>query len=235
MHVWRTKKMDDNMKSEEKHVGKNTTSQQLESTDTKNEIKEAEASTISSQETKTDVSPSSNPQTVQEEKTVPLDKYLRLMADFENYKKRVLREQNEFLINALKKFVLELLPVIDDFDKAIEYSGNIQSLDTFVDGIRMIHSRLIQTLTKFGVTTWDSKGEKFDPEKHHALSRVISDTTPENTIVDEVKRGYMLNGRIIRPAEVIVAFAPETPCDENAKSLETPQSDTKNSQTTSTE
>lgn len=223
------------MTSEGKKSRENAVFQQVEPTSTANEIKEAEVSHASTPETKTDGNVSPAPKIMQEEKTVPLDKYLRVVADFENYKKRSLREQKEFSINALKKFILELLPVIDDFDRVMKYSGNIQSLDTLVDGIRMIHSRLIQTLNKFGVTTWDSKGEKFDPEKHHALSRIISDTISENTIVDEIKRGYMLNGRIIRPAEVIVSLAPEVPGDENAKQLETPPSDSKNSQTTSTE
>jgi molecular chaperone GrpE len=215
------------MKPDDKKTERNTVSERPESTGTNEKKNEGTGVTSSTVESKAEVNVTSSSGTMQEEKTVPLDKYLRLAADFDNYRKRVAKERNELLFNALKNFVLELLPVVDDFDRAIAQEGNSQSVDSFMEGFRMIHARLLQIFDKLGVTTWNSKGEKFDPDKHHALSRVISDKLPDNTVVEEIRRGYMLNGRIIRPAEVIVSSLPEVIEDKSKPEGETCGTDLK--------
>ena len=146
------------------------------------------------------------------------DKYLRLAAEFENYKRRSHREQSDTVRFGNEKILKDLLPTIDNLERAIqcgqEQTNNHEGL---LQGIELTHKQFVDTLTKLGVSQISSVGERFDPAKHQAVANVESATIPENHVVDEYQKGYFLHERILRPSMVTVATArPEnsTP-DEN--------------------
>jgi molecular chaperone GrpE len=147
-----------------------------------------------------------------EEIQVLNDKYLRLAAEFENYKRRSQRDQSDTLRFANEKILKELLPTIDNLERALqcaqEQSTNI---DALLQGVQLTHKQFIDTLSKFGVTQISSVGEVFDPAKHQAVANVESDTIPEQHVLEEYQKGYFLHERILRPAMVTVAIPPSAP------------------------
>ena len=153
-----------------------------------------------------------------EECQVLNDKYLRLAAEFENYKRRSQRDQSEAVRFGNEKLLKDLLPTIDNLERALqcgqEQSSNMNGL---LQGVQLTHKQFMDTLSKLGVSQISSIGERFDPNKHQAVANVESTTVPEQHVVDEYQKGYFLHDRILRPAMVTVATAPseETPSDEN--------------------
>ena len=143
-----------------------------------------------------------------EECQVLNDKFLRLAAEFENYKKRSQREQGDTVRFANEKILKDLLPTIDNLERALQ-CGQEQSSgnDGLFQGVELTHKQLMDTLSKLGVSQISSKGERFDPNKHQAVANVESTTVPEQHVVDEYQKGYFLNDRILRPAMVTVATA----------------------------
>ena len=133
------------------------------------------------------------------------DKYLRLQAEFENFRKRMEREKSDFLKYSMENFFKELLPVIDNFELALESAEKATDLEGFSEGVKLIHKQLQDILQKEGLAHFSSVGEPFDPMKHQAVMQVESDTHSENTIVEELKKGYLLKERLLRPALVSVA------------------------------
>ena len=133
------------------------------------------------------------------------DKYLRLQAEFENFRKRMEREKADFLKYSMENFFKELLPVIDNFELALESAKKASDLEGFSEGVKLIHKQLQDILQKEGLAHFSSVGEPFDPMKHQAVMQVESDTHSENTIVEELKKGYLLKERLLRPALVSVA------------------------------
>lgn len=135
------------------------------------------------------------------------DLLLREAAETENYKKRATREKHDAIRYANESLVRDLLPVIDDLERAAEHAradGNPQSL---LDGIELVLKSCLEALQKHGVTRITAKGEPFDPEKHEAYAQVETDEYAANTVVDEVHRGYYLADRLLRPSLVSVAKA----------------------------
>ncbi|MBI5700410.1 nucleotide exchange factor GrpE [Candidatus Saganbacteria bacterium] len=130
------------------------------------------------------------------------DKYLRALADFDNYKKRQAVEQENFVQFANENIIRELLPILDNFSRAIVSSKSHK--DALIKGIALVKKQLEDTLSKFGVKEIQSMGLLFDPNIHEAILQKESDQ-PENTIIEETQKGYLLNGRVIRPAMVIVS------------------------------
>lgn len=126
----------------------------------------------------------------------------RVQADFENYQKRVERERKEFICFANENIIRELLIVVDDFEKALPATKD--------EGFKMIYTKLIKMLHKYSVKPVPAKGEKFDAFKHEVLCTAKTNECPEGTILDEIQKGYEMNGRIIRYAKVKVAKAPES-------------------------
>lgn len=133
------------------------------------------------------------------------DKYLRLAAEFENYKKLALRDQREHVRFANERLLKELLPVIDNLERAIRSGKENPGGDALVQGVELTLKQALETLAKFGLQPMDSVGKPFDPAWHQAVARVEAGTQPENTVVEEFQRGYTLHDRVLRAAMVAVA------------------------------
>jgi len=133
------------------------------------------------------------------------DKLLRLQADFENFKKRLEREKVDFIRYANEGLIIRLLNILDDFERAIESAKNSNDSKTLFQGIEMIRRHFQEALEERGLNKIDPKGEPFDPEKHEAVMHIETDEYPEHTVVEVLRKGYGLNGKILRPAVVKVS------------------------------
>ncbi len=134
------------------------------------------------------------------------DKYLRTLADFENTKKRLHREKEEFLRYAAETMVRELLPIIDSLDQALVAVDKQSDPQAIIKGIHLIYRQLLGLLAKEGVERIPTVGESFDPHKHEAVAQIeTTDGTADDTIVEQVQVGYTMHGRTIRPAMVKIA------------------------------
>jgi molecular chaperone GrpE len=136
------------------------------------------------------------------------DRFLRERADLENYRKRANREKEELLNYGTKSLIEEILPVIDNLERALEHV-NEDGLSALEEGIRMTHGMLLTALKKFGVTPLESAGAAFDPAFHQAMTQIPTDQQPPNTVVAEFQKGYLLKERLLRPAMVSVSTAPK--------------------------
>ena len=133
------------------------------------------------------------------------DRILRLQAEFENYKRRAAREKADFLKFANEGLLLEFLPVLDSLERARASAPADSGMLPFVEGVDMI-IRLFRTkLEKVGVTPVEALGRPFNPDLHQAVAQVETDAGEDNQVVEEVQRGYLLEGRILRPAMVKVS------------------------------
>jgi len=138
------------------------------------------------------------------------DRYLRGAAEFDNARKRAVREREEYTRYANESLLRELLPVLDNFERALQSARNESTAAAVTAGVELIQRELLRVLEKFGVTSFSSVGQPFDPERHEAIARVPAQGQPEGTVVDETARGYLLNGRVLRPAMVTVASSPDS-------------------------
>jgi len=132
------------------------------------------------------------------------NRYLRLAADFDNYKKRSRQEQTETVQQANADLIERLLPVVDNFHRVIE-SAPAEVDDAWLKGIKLTLQQLDELLASQGVSPIESVGTPFDPSLHEAIGHEESDEHPEDTVVSEVRRGYRLHDRVVRPALVRVA------------------------------
>lgn len=139
------------------------------------------------------------------------DRFLRALAEMDNTKKRAQREREEYIRYANESVLRELLPVLDNLDRAIQAAQASGEAPAVVAGVELIQRDLLRVLEKFGVTPFSSVGEPFNPERHEAVARVPATDHPEMTVVAETLRGYLLNGRVLRPAMVTVAVPSEEP------------------------
>lgn len=130
------------------------------------------------------------------------DKYVRLYADFDNLRKRTAKEKLEMMQVAGKDIIVELIPVIDDFERALKASGDTEESK----GMQLIYNKLVSNLTGKGVKAMETVGQEFDADKHEAITE-IPVAGMEGKVVDEVEKGYTLNGKIIRFAKVVVGKA----------------------------
>lgn len=136
------------------------------------------------------------------------DRFLRLSAEFENFKKRTTREMNEFRKFANETIIFELLPVVDNLERAIESSGGDENSNScVVEGVEMTLKAILKVFQQFQVKQIESMGKPFDPLFHQAMMREESDAVPENTVIKELQKGYLLHERLIRPAMVVVSTA----------------------------
>jgi molecular chaperone GrpE len=138
------------------------------------------------------------------------DRYLRGAAEFDNARKRAAREREEYTRYANESLLRELLPVLDNFERALQSARIEPTAAAVTAGVELIQRELLRVLEKFGVTSFTSVGQPFDPERHEAIARVPAQGQPEGTVVDETARGYLLNGRVLRPAMVTVASSPDS-------------------------
>jgi len=134
------------------------------------------------------------------------DRLLRRQAEFENYKKRVERERGELIQSASAELIRELLGVLDSFDLAVRNAASEGTAgEDMLRGLDLVYKQLLDTLGRFGLKVIEVKGQPFDPNFHQAISTVSSDKVPENTVVEEFRRGYTLNGKLLRAAMVAVS------------------------------
>lgn len=133
------------------------------------------------------------------------DKVLRLAAELDNFKKRIEREKAEHMKYALEAFAKELLPFLDNLERAIDAAKESGDTDKLVEGIELSLSGYFKVMEKFGLKVFNSEGQTFDPEKHEALTVQPSEEFEDNTVIKELLRGYTLHERVLRPAMVIVA------------------------------
>ena len=134
------------------------------------------------------------------------DRFLRVNAEFENYKKRMIRESSDRLKYFHLDLIKELLPSLDNLERAISHAKSENNdVDSMIEGLEMVNKMTHEVFEKFGVSRVDTIGEVFDPNFHQAVGVVESDSVPENHIVEECLGGYLLHDRIIRPAMVRVS------------------------------
>jgi molecular chaperone GrpE len=137
------------------------------------------------------------------------DRLLRALAEVDNVKRRTQREREEYVRYANEGLVRDLLPILDNFDRALEAARASQEAAKVVEGVALIQRELLKVLERVGVTRYSAVGERFDPNRHDATGRVVSVNQPPDTVVAELTSGYLLNGRVLRPAQVVVAAAPD--------------------------
>ena len=138
------------------------------------------------------------------------ERALRTVAEFDNARKRALREREEYVRFANESLIRDLLPVLDNLDRALAAGKADPGAAAVTAGVELIQREFLRVLEKFGVAPFSSVGQRFDPERHEAIARVPTAEHEEMTVVSETSRGYLLHGRVLRPAMVAVAVAPET-------------------------
>ncbi|MFT6319529.1 MAG: molecular chaperone GrpE [Granulosicoccus sp.] len=133
------------------------------------------------------------------------DKYLRLAAEFENYKRRTVKERLNMMGTANKDTLSALLPVMDDFDRAKKNAEDESSTEPFSEGVMMVYNKLANTLQQKGIKAMESNGADFDPELHEAITEIPAPTEEmKGKVIDTVEKGYYLKEAILRYAKVVV-------------------------------
>lgn len=144
------------------------------------------------------------------------DKYLRLAADFENYKRRNLKERAELFNYGNENLIKELLPVVDNLERALGHARTGEEgseTQALVEGVELTHRSLLQVLERFGVQRVEAEGTEFDPKVHEAVRQIPSDAQPPGHVIEVFQTGYTLKDRLLRPAMVVVATEPESGSD----------------------
>ncbi len=145
------------------------------------------------------------------------DRFLRLSAEFENFKKRTTRELNDFRKYANEALIREFLGVVDNLERALQSSGNGLQTDAGVlEGVEMTHKEILKIFEKFNVQPIESLDQPFDPKFHQAVMQESVEGKPENSVTQELQRGYLMHDRLIRPAMVVVSKA-KTPDEDDAE------------------
>ena len=142
---------------------------------------------------------------LQEQSIVSLDKVVRAQAEMENLRKRAARDVENAHKYALEKFTDELLPIMDSLELGLSASVKAKNLDDLCKGMELTLEMFNTVMEKFGITMIEPKGEKFNPELHDAVSMQETDDSNSGIIIEVMQKGYTLNGRLIRPAMVVVA------------------------------
>ncbi|GIP39581.1 nucleotide exchange factor GrpE [Paenibacillus sp. J31TS4] len=130
---------------------------------------------------------------------------IRAQADFDNFRKRTRLEKEDFAKYASFKLIEQLLPVVDNFDRAIQTSRETRDFDGMLKGVEMTFRQLDQVLAQEGLAAMDAIGQPFDPDRHQAIMQVESDEYEEGIVVEEIQKGYMLKDKVLRPAMVKVS------------------------------
>jgi len=159
--------------------------------------------TESNSEAKPQESPGTELERLQEQTRNEHEMYLRALADFENYRRRVDLESTRAVRSGKREIILSLLEVLDGFDRAFQHVEKHQS--SLFEGWQAIHRKLLGVLQAQGIAPFDSVGQAFDPELHEAIAAVAANGHPSGTVVDDVQRGYRWGEEVLRPARVRVA------------------------------
>lgn len=132
------------------------------------------------------------------------DKYVRAVAELDNYKKRAAKERQDTIKYGKEEVIKDILPFVDSLDRAVEHAESNTDVNAFKEGLKLIQDQLLCSLKKHGVEKIECAGQDFDPNFHEAMLQVASDEHDENKIVNEYERGYLLNSRLLRPSKVSV-------------------------------
>lgn len=167
---------------------------------------ESENSAEDTQEEKTE--PTIEEQLAESESRIAqlIDQNLRQMAEFDNYRKRTLKEKAELIKNASADVITKILPVIDDLERAIEHNDRSDDIEAIKDGTKLIYSKLMHILDNEGLKKIPAKGEKFDTDVHEAIATIpAADESLKDTVIDCTRDGYRLNDKVLRTSQVVVA------------------------------
>lgn len=145
---------------------------------------------------------------LQEEKKQTFEQLQRVSADYANYQKRTPKQISDSVAYEKEKFLKAILGSIDNFELALDNKDKSQDLDTFAQGIQMVHDEIMKTFDGLGLKAIDAVGHKFDPSQHEALMQQYEEGTKDNIILQQYQKGYTLNGKVIRPSKVIVNKKP---------------------------
>ncbi|WP_208721565.1 nucleotide exchange factor GrpE [Corallococcus aberystwythensis] len=148
------------------------------------------------------------------------DRAIRSAADLENYRKRAQKEKEDVQKFGVEKLLKDLLPVVDNLDRALDAAGKSPDFDSFQKGVAMTRKSFEDSLGRHGVKGFSAKGQPFDPRLHEAIQQVETAEVPSGHVVYEVTRGFYLNDRLVRPAMVVVARAPEVAAPPQAVAAE---------------
>ena len=148
------------------------------------------------------------------------NKYLRLYAEFDNYKKRVNKDKEELVKFGNESLIYELLPILDSLELALKHAQE-ESQAGIVQGVEMTLKELQRTLEKFGVARIEAAGKKFDPSIHHAMTQVEREDIEEKMVAEELRAGYLYRDKVLRPSLVSVSVKSQNKCDNIKKSAQT--------------
>ncbi|QHI69553.1 nucleotide exchange factor GrpE [Tichowtungia aerotolerans] len=165
---------------------------------------------VATEETAEEQAPAEDVEIIEEEKEEeePLRiQLMRLQADFDNFRKRQVRERADWITRANEDLFLELLPVLDHYEMGLKSAEDHHADKSVTEGFKMVYNQLIDLLEKFNVTSVEAIGEAFNPHVHEALTHMPSDK-PSETVIEQVRRGYMLGDKLLRAAQVVVSSGP---------------------------
>jgi molecular chaperone GrpE len=145
------------------------------------------------------------------------DRWMRQLAEFDNYKKRAERERAEFLRRANEGMVKDLLPVLDNLERALEHAQAHGEENPLAQGIRLTHQDLVKVLVRHGLEAVEALGQPFNPEFHEAMLQQEDPEQDDNTVLRELGKGYVFQGRLLRPAMVVVSKRPAVSDDDGTE------------------
>jgi molecular chaperone GrpE len=136
------------------------------------------------------------------------DRILRLQADYDNFRKRTIRDQDEMAARANADLMLKILPIMDHFERGLREARAHKADQLVVDGFQLIYDQLLGVLLNAGLAPINAEGQMFDPNFHEAITHLPSEEHPADMVVSETRRGYLLGGKLLRAAQVIVSSGP---------------------------
>lgn len=143
-------------------------------------------------------------QTAEEKYSELNDKFLRLYAEFDNYRRRTNKEKVDLIANANEKLLVDIIPTIDDFERAIANNENSDDIVAVKEGFNLIYNKFKSTLEAKGLKQMEAKGEVFDSDLHEAIANIPGEEAQKGKVIDDVEKGYFLNEKVIRFAKVVV-------------------------------
>ncbi len=133
------------------------------------------------------------------------DKYVRALAELDNYKKHAAREKADLIKYSNENIIKDILPILDSLDRALDHAETTKDIEKFIEGLKIIHGQLLNCLEKYGVKKVETVGQEFDPNIHEAIQSVESSEHESNKVVEEFEKGYLLNDRLLKAAKVSVS------------------------------
>lgn len=168
------------------------------------EVNETVEETVEDQDTATAEEEVKTP-TAEDQLAELNNKYVRLYSDFDNFRKRTIKEKADIISTANGGLMKDLLGVLDDFERAIANNEKVEDLEGLREGFKLIHTKFSTTLKNKGLEAMDCKGDVFDADKHEAITNIpVQDEEQKGKIVDVIERGYNLRGKVLRYAKVVV-------------------------------